>query len=194
MATATQIFPLGSFGLGEVSIPLIRHSDDERQSQRELSQPPMDSEILRRARSFLSNPDQVSTAMMSQQETIGSGLFLDSSSAVLSELDGLAAGSEDEIKPTDFAYTRARSLVESVYGRISVEKRLLQMAPEASITSDDQGGIRIAWTRGEKQLRANFGARENLKSYLYFESPVEHDVEELDMHHLVGRLAWLIKK
>lgn len=113
--------------------------------------------------------------------------------AVVGRIDGLAT-EEDEVKPTKFAYIRARSIVESAYGLIKGPRSVPEIVPEASVTTDDVGGIRLAWRNGPRHVLANFGAEADLRSYIYFESPHEHQIEALDAQHLAGRLAWLTSR
>lgn len=136
-------------------------------------------------------------------DTIRSTSGIDASSVrdwwsrgVISEIDALLAGSEDEVAPTRHAYERARSVVEAAYGeldRLRGKKRrgVPEIFPKPLVTTDDVGGIRLSWRMGSKQVRANFGARPELQSYVYFESGLEHNAEDLDVEHLAGRLAWL---
>ncbi len=112
----------------------------------------------------------------------------------IAEIDALTSGSEDEIPPTEFAYRRARSIVESAYGRITTRFNVPEILPKPSATTDDVGGIRLAWRVAGKQIRANFGATPELRSYIYYESGLEHSVEHLDARHLAGRLAWLAER
>ncbi len=141
-----------------------------------------------------SSHQSVPTEVMIQSKINLATSFVRNSSAVLSEIDALAAGTEDEVRPTEYAYTRARSYVESAYGQAKVPGHLPEIVPQVSVTTDDVGGIRLAWRLGPKQLRANFGAAANLRSYLYFESALEHRAEDLDMQRLAGGLDWLTKK
>lgn len=112
-------------------------------------------------------------------------------SPVVAEIDQLRQGVEDEVIPSDFAYSNARQAVESGYGQFKSYALAPKTVPRPFITTDDVGGIRMAWRSGKKQVLANFGARPDLKSYLYFESPVEHGSEVLDPRNLSGRLSWL---
>jgi hypothetical protein len=116
------------------------------------------------------------------------------SSAVLTEIDALAAGVDDEVKPSEYAYGRARAFVEAAYGQALLPKSVPRTIPAPLVTTDDVGGVRLAWRLGPKQLRANFGANANLRNYLYFESGLEHHVEDLDVSRLAGGLDWLAKK
>jgi hypothetical protein len=115
---------------------------------------------------------------------------------VIEEIDTLRAGREDEVVPTEYAYKNARSIIESTYGEISSprskkRRSVPEIFPEPLVTTDDVGGIRLSWRTEAGQVRANFGATPELRSYVYFESGLEHDVEPLDPQHLAGRLTWL---
>lgn len=116
------------------------------------------------------------------------------STAVVREITALAAGKEDEARPTARAYASARNIVESAYGKARSEKNLLGVMPTPYVTTDDLGGIRLLWHTGTRKLRANFGAEDNLRSYLYFETELEHNIEPLDADHLAERLVWLTSK
>ncbi|MGH9687725.1 MAG: hypothetical protein ACRD5K_11605 [Candidatus Acidiferrales bacterium] len=111
--------------------------------------------------------------------------------SVIEAIDSLLASKEDEVPPTDYAYEKARSVVESAYGRVRARMNVPEVIPRPSITTDDVGGIRFSWRANGKQVRANFGARDGLRSYIYFESDRDHDVEELNADRLSGRLSWL---
>ena len=113
------------------------------------------------------------------------------SSIVISEIDALKGGVEDEAIPTDFAYQNARSIVESAYGQVRSKNFVPNIIPHPIVTTDDAGGIRLAWRHEEKHVRVNFGATPNLRSYLYFEFRLEHVVEQLDAENLARRIAWL---
>jgi hypothetical protein len=117
------------------------------------------------------------------------------STGAVAKIDRIAAGEEDETRPAEFAYRNARSIVETAYWKS--ESHLLNvpgLIPSPTVTTDDVGGIRLAWRAGSKQIRANFGATPETRSYLYFESATEHNVEELDVEHLAGRLSWLMAR
>jgi hypothetical protein len=112
-------------------------------------------------------------------------------SPVVAEIENLRRGVEDEAIPTDFAYANAKQTVESGYGQFKSYALAPKTVPRPFVTTDDVGGIRLAWRSGKKQVLANFGARSGLKSYLYFESPIEHGSQVLDPGNLAGRLSWL---
>lgn len=92
----------------------------------------------------------------------------------------LANKDQDWITPTRYSYNRALAILESVVD-----------LPVTFMTTDPEGGIRMAWRQGRSQVRANFAARPELRSYIYYESPIVHDVEDLDALNLLKRLSWL---
>jgi hypothetical protein len=113
---------------------------------------------------------------------------------IMSELENL--DSENEVPPTNFAYLKSRAVVGMAYGLMLSKQNLFTMLagiPEPVIVTDDVGGIRMAWRKGNKTVRANFGGDEHLQSYSYFESPTEHGVVPLDGGSLSDRLKWLSK-
>ena len=112
-------------------------------------------------------------------------------SIVISEIDALKAGVEGEEIPTDFAYQNARSIVESAYGQVRAKNTVPYTIPNPFVTTDEAGGIRVVWRCRDKHVRVNFGAIAELRSYLYFESRLEHAVEQLNAEHLARRIAWL---
>jgi hypothetical protein len=86
----------------------------------------------------------------------------------------------DWVTPTLYAYENARGVVE--------------LFPDLDVpfmATDGEGGIRMAWRRGQKQVRANFGAQPGLKSYIYYESPESYAAEDLQPIKLWNRLRWL---
>ncbi len=192
---AAQPLSLEYYGEAETAISR-RPSRPHARSQQSLEQP---SAAMSMARTTigplprLAAPQSISEAM-TQLGANALTSFVRNSSMVVAEIDGLIAGHEDEIKPSEYAYSAARSLVESAYGQIKLRESVPEIVPEASVTTDDVGGIRLAWRLGPKQVRANFGANAQLRSYIYFESDIQHAVEQLDVQHLAGRLAWLTEK
>jgi hypothetical protein len=116
------------------------------------------------------------------------------SSFVASEIDKLAAGVQDETIPTEFAHRNARRIVEAAYQILERKLGSAERLPAPTFTTDDAGGIRLGWRSGAKQVRVSFGAAPEpaTQTYLYFESPVEHHVENLDTENLAERLSWLM--
>jgi hypothetical protein len=111
-------------------------------------------------------------------------------------IDKLMSPGEDDGDPaaTEHAYQTARAVVESAYGLLfdGKEQRAKQL-PIPTVTTDERGGVRLSWQRGDKYVRTSFAAAQGLRSYLYFESPIEHDVEALQPYTLSTRLDWILK-
>jgi hypothetical protein len=125
-------------------------------------------------------------------------------------IDKLLSPNEDDGDPaaTERAYQSARAVVESAYGRLfaSIEMQAKQLPRHRIqalyslsrtripiVTTDERGGVRLSWQHEGRYVRANFAAAEGLRSYLYFESPEEHDVEALQPETLSTRLDWMLK-
>jgi hypothetical protein len=99
---------------------------------------------------------------------------------------------DDDPPATTHAYQTARTIVESAYGRFHADNRSKNL-PLPIVTTDERGGIRLSWEHGERHVRTNFGAARDLRSYLYFESPQEHEVDALEPDTLSARLTWMLK-
>jgi hypothetical protein len=111
-------------------------------------------------------------------------------------IDKLLSPNEDDGDPaaTEHAYQSARAVVESAYGRLLASGRAqAKELPAPTVTTDERGGIRLSWQRGDRHVRTSFAGAENLRSYLYFESPAEHDVEPLQPSVLSARLGWMLR-
>jgi hypothetical protein len=113
------------------------------------------------------------------------------SDVIVHDIDELMAGKEDEAKPSNFAYTYARRVIESAYGKAKITGSVPTLLPKPLATTDDLGGIRLLWNLGAKNVRLNFGAAQDRQSYLYYEAGQVHGVEPLDEDHVVEKLAWL---
>ena len=119
----------------------------------------------------------------------------DELSEILSKIDKLFVGEEEDedVVATEYAYRAASSVVESAYGRLRAEKVAANI-PVPIITTDDRGGIRLSWQAGDKHVRTAFAPSPGQRSYLYFESPAEHDVIDLQPSNLSGKLDWMLKR
>jgi len=112
--------------------------------------------------------------------------------AILASLNSLMKPNDDnEIVATPYAYAAARSVIESAYGRLFNKKSVFAIPPPILMT-DDRGGIRLAWRVGNKHVRVTFGFSPQARSYLYFESPAVHDVDNIQPDKLLGKLEWLL--
>jgi hypothetical protein len=98
----------------------------------------------------------------------------------------------DELVPTDYAYWNALKIVAGAYQSLRCEHPRYANLEQPAGVVDSSGGVRLIWRTDSKQVKANFGARPDLKSYLYYESGQVYDVETLDIPTLARRLGWLI--
>jgi hypothetical protein len=129
------------------------------------------------------------------EHLIGQGVESDLLPNILVAIDGLMSPNENDGDPaaTEHAYKSARAIVESAYGRLAEKEQQAKKLPVPIVTTDERGGVRLSWQRGDRHVRTRFAAEEGLRSYLYFESPEEHDVEALQPDILSGRLDWMLK-
>jgi hypothetical protein len=125
---------------------------------------------------------------------IGRELFL-TIGVMVRELVSLRRDAQDDwLPPTEQAYGNAIDLLPRACFQIRAQHPGCGPLPAPLLSTDSQGGIRIAWHSGRKQVRANFGASTTSRSYIYFESAPEHGVEELQVATLAERLYWLIEE
>lgn len=136
------------------------------------------------------------TAILDEPHIATGAVEADPLPRILVAIDKLMLPNEDDGDPaaTEHAYQSARAVIESAYGRLfaGMEQRAKQL-PAPVVTTDERGGVRISWQRGDRSVRTSFAAAEGLRSYLYFESPTVHDVEALQPYTLSTRLDWILK-
>jgi len=96
---------------------------------------------------------------------------------------------EDEYGPlraTEYAFSRAIEVVVEGYALLREELQT------PLISTDSTGGIRLAWIRGNRQVRAVLPASGTDRRYLYHESPTEYAaVHDFDGYTLAKWLNWL---
>jgi hypothetical protein len=116
---------------------------------------------------------------------------------VVSEIDRLLSETDDgdEVPPAEFAYRKARSVVEEAYTRIATANIPIPI-PDPVASTDYAGDVRLNWHVGRKQVGVNFGAAPEPQrpSYIYFESPTEYNTEALTAENLAERLSWLVAR
>lgn len=93
--------------------------------------------------------------------------------------------------PTDYAYRVAVNLAVDAYFQIA-ELHPGTVLPTPFASTDDSGGVRIAWRLQGKQVRVNIGGKPELRSYIYFQSPAGPGVETPQAAVLADRLYWLV--
>ncbi len=94
---------------------------------------------------------------------------------------------EDFLAPTEHAYTSARNFMLAAFE--SLEYAL----PIPFYVPDGEGGIRVEWVNGTRELGLICAASESRESYLYHEDGDVYDVDEpVTDTILISRLRWLI--
>jgi len=95
-------------------------------------------------------------------------------------------------RPTQYALSNAVRVLAAAYIEIRLENAQCYWSiTEPVLATDSVGGIRVTWRRDSRELRANFGAGPELRTYLYFESEGGHGIRELRSETLCERLQWL---
>lgn len=108
---------------------------------------------------------------------------------LLSGLDALRKDDYDEdfLAPTEYAYTSARNFLLVAF------ETLENALPIPFYVPDGEGGIRIEWMNGTRELGLICAASESRESYLYHEDGADYGVDELVTESiLLNRLRWLI--
>lgn len=96
---------------------------------------------------------------------------------------------EDFLAPTEHAYTSALNFM------IAAFESLKYALPIPFYVPDGEGGIRIEWVKGARELRLICPASESREPYLYYEDGDEYAVDErLTDFVLNERLHWLISE
>jgi hypothetical protein len=99
---------------------------------------------------------------------------------------------QDDPIPTELAYWNSLKTIGSAYNILSAEHPRAAQLTNPTAVVDNSGGVRLIWKTPSKQVKANFAARPDLKSYIYYESGQVYDTEPLDANNLARRLGWLI--
>ena len=110
---------------------------------------------------------------------------------LLSGLDELRKDDYDEdfLAPTEHAHTRARNFMLAAFE--SLEHAL----PTPFYVPDGEGGIRMEWINGTRELGLICPASESREPYLYHEDGDEYGIDEqLTDSVLNERLSWLISE
>jgi hypothetical protein len=134
--------------------------------------------------------------LLGKKRATAEGVESDLLPPILTAIDALMSPSEDEGDrvATEHAYQSARAVVESAYGLLlAKEEPQAKKLPAPVLTTDERGGIRVSWQHSDRYVRTSFASAEGVRSYLYFESPEEHDVEPLQPAVLSRRLDWMLK-
>jgi hypothetical protein len=100
---------------------------------------------------------------------------------------------EDAGVPTGYALRNAIEILPSAYtvARLRGPEEYNSIPP-ATLATDEVGGLRLYWQVGRRQIRVNFGASPDRRSYVYFQDRERHGVDPLDAEALAERLQWLM--
>jgi hypothetical protein len=200
MATAAQLIPIN---------PVGEDSEEKRPRiglQSKMQEYPQGLTSASPGSTRSVSAEEVLEKLMSQRESDSFNFAVDVrpfspfagwSRSIVAEIDALLARDEDEVAPTPYAYEKARSVVESAYAEISrgrgkKPRGVPEVFPKPLVTTDDVGGIRLSWRAGSKHLTVNFGATDQRRSYVYFETNADHGIHELQPHALAAKLGWLV--
>lgn len=94
---------------------------------------------------------------------------------------------EDFLAPTEYAYKRARNFM------LAALETLEYALPIPFYVPDGEGGIRIEWVNGTRELGLICAASKSRESYLYHEDEAVYGVDEpLTDAIFINRLRWLI--
>jgi hypothetical protein len=133
-------------------------------------------------------------AASSAQSSIASTIVSDRQLAsVIDEIASLLmTADEDEVRPTEYAYTTVFRVLSSAYtlARLDAPAHYRRL-PRPSVSADDVGGIRVRWLYEGRDLRTNFAAHPELRSYIYYEAGARHGIDSLDGDTLAEKLRWL---
>jgi len=107
-------------------------------------------------------------------------------------LDLLAENGEDDygaIGPSQLAFLRAFRLVAEALAILGED-----FASSPSV--DSEGGIRVTWRRGDRQVKLVCPARREASVYIYYAGPAGNGLlnQGVSAPDLAGRLDWLINR
>lgn len=95
---------------------------------------------------------------------------------------------DDEfLRPTDQAFSLTCRLVRSAYSEIR------EFIPSLYAVADGDGGLRVRWTQGDKEIRLACHALSVEKTYIYHQRNSDYNVDyNINADKLVYWLRWLI--
>ena len=94
-----------------------------------------------------------------------------------------------EVGPTQFAFKTAFRLVQQAEAALGEEV-------SSSPVVDSEGGIRVTWRRGDRQIKLVCPAANNAPLYIYQSSPTGNSLRNQNVTApvLAERLLWLINR
>ncbi len=103
----------------------------------------------------------------------------------LDRLRGLEQDEDVEDRPSDYAYCRIVELLRELAGNLGMQ------FPRAIAVTGPSNGIRLLWSRNEREVRVTVGGSEANKSYLYWRDSGQSGIGTLNGQILHQRLRWL---
>lgn len=96
---------------------------------------------------------------------------------------------EDFLKPTESNFTEVLRLIRSLYSKASKS----DLYPIPHVSADGDGGVRLRWVNGSKEIRLKYNDGSRKKSYIYHQQNDDYDIEyEVNSENLKKWLDWLI--
>jgi len=102
----------------------------------------------------------------------------------LAELDDESDYNEEFLMPSESAINATRNVLLQAYRSLANFSLLPKF-----ITADGDGGIRIQWQNGARELRLLCSDEGALK--LYWQDGNNYDLEEPEVANIISRLKWL---
>jgi len=181
-----EFLPHGIFQYGSTK---LSHPVDPKQGLVDFVQ-----YVFSNAISIKSEPYAASGIFSTSPGAVTVSVFDKKYSDVLDKIRTLRNPEPDEERPsaTDFSYWNCLEAISGAYSLLKAEYPNLEKLSNPTALTDDWGGIRLIWRNVVKVVRANFGGRPDLKSYLYHESEDDYGIERLDDRTIATRLRWLL--
>lgn len=99
----------------------------------------------------------------------------------------------EELEECDIRRPTPHSLLRVLSILLPANQMMLGELPRGAVASDTEGGIRIEWRSGEKEVRLVVSDAERQESYIYYEEGDEYDIEtNPESGTLANWLRWLI--
>lgn len=105
----------------------------------------------------------------------------------LTRLLDLTQSEDDEDKPSAHAFATAQNLITGSHPLLKIG------FPRAIVSADGEGGIRIEWALGQREVRLIIPADEHGKAYIYHQQGTNPGVDSNPptADTLAGWLTWL---
>ncbi|HEV2881078.1 MAG TPA: hypothetical protein VGX24_07350 [Pyrinomonadaceae bacterium] len=95
------------------------------------------------------------------------------------------AGDEYTFRLTPYAYKEAKLTI------METAERMGEKFPMPYIVPDGEGGLVANWALEGREVRLRFQASSEYRSYIYYETADDYDVDPVSVENLIKRLEWL---